>query len=380
MNITIVQALKDATSETFLRAHADHLPGSVHVMYGGAFPSLIDDGRPLVPYVRFPLRAAREIARVALRAPPDYWAHAAFRKFLRRSRADVVLAESGPIGVAVMNDVISMGMPLVVHFHGVDAYDSAYVKGPGLRYPALFECAAAIIAVSRDMERQLLSLGAPREKLHYNCYGISKDMFQGARPAVAEPRFLAVGRLVDKKAPLLTLLAFREVLREVANAELIVVGDGPLREACQQLSDALQLGNHVTFTGFREHGEVAELMRTARAFVQHSVRTLSGDSEGTPVAILEAQASGLPVIATRHAGIIDVVVEGETGLLCDERDVPSMAANMIRLARDPQLAQAMGAAGREHVMRCHSMEQSIAGLERILSEAVRGGCAHSSVR
>ncbi len=113
-------------------------------------------------------------------------------------------------------------------------------------------------------------------------------------------------------------------------------------------------------------------MRGARCFVQHSVTDSTGDSEGTPVAVLEAGAMGLPVVATRHAGIPDVVIEGETGLLVDERDAVGMAAHMISLARDPGTANRLGREAAARIRKFYTMDQSISRLSRILEAAATG--------
>ena len=108
-------------------------------------------------------------------------------------------------------------------------------------------------------------------------------------------------------------------------------------------------------------------IRDADSFTA-DLRLFRGD--GTPVAVLEASATGLPVVATRHAGIPDVVLDGETGLLVDEGDVEGMAAQMIRLADDPELAARLGRAGRQRVCAEFSMEKSIAGLWSIIEGAI----------
>jgi glycosyltransferase involved in cell wall biosynthesis len=139
-----------------------------------------------------------------------------------------------------------------------------------------------------------------------------------------------------------------------------MIGGGSLLPECQRLARELGLDGRVEFLGPRSPDEIAAALRTARCFVQHSIVAPSGDSEGTPVAIIEGQASGLPVVSTRHAGIPDVVVEGESGFLVAEGDVAGMAERMLRLARDPELAGRMGRFARDHVMRnfteAHSME------------------------
>jgi glycosyltransferase involved in cell wall biosynthesis len=302
--------------------------------------------------------------------PLEAWVAAHWRGFLQAHAIDVVLAEFGPTGVAVMRLCQTAGMPLVVHFHGHDAYRRPLLAGIGQRYNELFAHAAAIIAVSRDMEQQLLGLGAPRAKLHYNPCGVDTAAFHGANPAQAPPVFLAVGRFVAKKGPQLTLRAFHAVWQRCPEARLLMVGDGPLWGACRRLARQLGLAPAVAFLGPQPHAKVAVLMRHAKAFVQHSRRASDGNAEGTPVAVLEAGASGLPVVATRHGGIRDVVLEETTGLLVDEGDVDGMAAAMLRLLRNPDLATRLGEAARQRVCTAFAMEQRIAHLQQILA-AVR---------
>ena len=113
-------------------------------------------------------------------------------------------------------------------------------------------------------------------------------------------------------------------------------------------------------------------MHHARAFVQHSVTAADGDSEGTPVAILEAGAAGLPVVSTRHAGIPEVVVEGKTGLLVDEGRTDEMAQHMLTLANDPGLADELGRNAALHVRRHYTMTRSINRLAHVLEAAASG--------
>ena len=110
-------------------------------------------------------------------------------------------------------------------------------------------------------------------------------------------------------------------------------------------------------------------------FVQHSVEAAGGDREGTPVSVMEAGASGLPVVATRHGGIPDVVVDGETGFLVNEHDTDAMAAAMCRLVSEPALAARLGCAARDRVRNNFSIEQSMSRLWTVLANAA--GTAHA---
>jgi len=369
--ICVVSPTLNAYSETFIRAHIERLPGEVHVLSGGSLPSHAD-GEPLIRDHSVLARGGFLLKRRLMGLSGDWEARrrAAVETFLRRQKIQVVLAEYGPTGVAMMDLCAKAGIPLVVHFHGHDAYKSSVLEENRHTYPTLFRKAAAVVAVSRDMARQLGELGAPAEKLHYNPYGVDMSLFADAAPAQADPVFLTVGRFVDKKGPLLTLLAFKQALAEVPDARLVMIGDGLLFDAAGQLARAMGMGPAVEFLGAQPHHVVAEAMQRARAFVQHSLRPGDGDSEGTPVAVLEASGSGLPVISTRHAGIPDIIIDGETGILVEEGDVDGMAQAMIRLARDPQLAARMGRTGRRRIEERFAMERSIDNLWRIIELAI----------
>jgi len=369
-DIAIATPGQDAYSETFIRAHITRLPADVHVLYGGVPPTLVDDGLPISPFT-LSEHVKWTTERVFARRTWDEWQRGRIVLALRQLGVQAVLAEYGHMGVSLMAACAEAGVPLVVHFHGFDAYDRAALGGAGHSYPELFAQASAIIAVSRAMRAQLIGLGAPDDKVHVNPCGVDLDMFAAGSPQAAPATFLAVGRFVDKKAPDLTLQAFRHVLSAVPHARLVMIGDGPLLGACQRLARIEGIDDRVEFLGVRRHAEVAQRMQAARAFVQHSVTASSGDSEGTPVAVLEAQASGLPVVSTRHAGIPDVVLDGETGLLVDEGDVDGMARAMIRLAQEPELAARMGAAGRARVEAEFSMEKSISNLWQIIQTTIQ---------
>jgi glycosyltransferase involved in cell wall biosynthesis len=231
----------------------------------------------------------------------------------------------------------------------------------------MFAYANGLIAVSRDMIGQLVRMGAPREKIFYNPYGVEVSQF---KPVPRKPslQVIAVGRFVEKKAPYLTIIAFKKVLERVPEAKLVMVGSGPLHDVCRQLIKSLHIDHAVDLKGVLDQEHVAALMEQSCMFVQHSLTPRSGDSEGTPLAILEAGASGLPIVSTRHAGIMDAVVDGETGFLVDEGDVDGMAQHMYQLLTDPHLIGKMGSRGREYIAENFNVNASIKNLEDILDQ------------
>lgn len=358
--ICIVSPNPNKYSETFIRNHIQHIPGTILVRTRGQFPWILS-----FLHADRPLKKWYHLTQYRLRAYQ-------FKRYLRSHKVDVVLAEYGHTGASITDACEQASVPMVVHFHGYDAYKYSHLAVFQSRYQKMFAQARAVIAVSRDMETHLISLGASSYKVHYNPYGVDPDMFQITNPAANEPLFVAVGRFVEKKAPYLTLLAFQKVVDVVPKARLIMIGEGELHDICKHIVCSLNLEQRVTFAGVLSHADVARVMRQARAFVQHSLRPASGDSEGTPVAILEAGMTGLPVISTCHAGIKDVVQHGKTGFLVDEGDVNGMSQSMIELARNASLAAKMGEQAHVHIRNNFSLDKSIANLSLLLERACEG--------
>ena len=379
--ICIVQPRVGVLTETFIEAHFRRLPPPVSRLECDPFPSHSDDGEPLFSFGhRVFHRLIGKLAglnsdrsdRALARRLPRRWRNRVLARHLRRMGVGVVLAEYGPTGVAIREACLAARIPLVVHFHGYDAYKHTVLSDHRESYRLLFSDAAAVIAVSRHMQSHLIGLGAPAEKVRYNPYGIDVERFRGARPDLNREVFLAVGRFVEKKAPDLTIRAFSAVAENHPDVRLVMIGDGPLADLCKKLVASLDLSDKVKFSGELHHEEVAQYMTAARCLVQHSVTPASGDREGTPLAILEAMASGLPVVATRHGGIVDVVDEGTTGFLVDEGDFRAMARAMTQLVESRELAARFGAAGRKFLTREHTIEKRIGALDEILSHAACG--------
>ncbi len=364
IRICVVTPYLPAPSETFIRSHLENLPAQTVLIHGW---------RPIAggkTVLSLPKRMGYKAWRMLTSEGLERETTAAYAKAFRRYNPAAVLAEYGDTGVQTMEACQRLEIPLIVHFHGYDASEHSVLKKHAQTYPAMFRMAAAVIAVSREMEKKLVSLGAAADKVYYNPYGIDCKLFGGALPGEAPPVFLAVGRFVEKKAPQLTLSAFAEVYRVESNAQLRMIGDGPLLDECRELAKQLGIDEAVSFRGLQPPEVVQEEMRRARCFVQHSVEASNGDCEGTPVGILEAGASGLPVVSTQHAGIPDVVLEGNTGLLVSEGDVAGMAKRMIDIVRSPQLAGRLGQNARQHIERHHSKERSLGQLWSIIEAAI----------
>lgn len=361
--VAIISLKQSAVSETFIQAHVEAFAAQDFYLYGSGGHYKINDR---------PVAAAFPVQKILGRLPWLEGIRNPYRllgKFLRQNNIQCVIAEYGQVGADVMGVCKDLQVPLIVNFFGFDISTHSVLKAYEAQYREMFGHAAWVTGVSRKMLDDLGRVGCPVHKLVYNPCGPNKRCFDLV-PAKASDHYLAISRFVEKKGPQLTLLAFYEVIQQEPAARLIMVGDGPLLGACKWLVKSLAMEHAVEFRGFLDHPASMDCYAESFCFVQHSVTATNGDSEGTPVAILEAGAAGLPVISTRHAGIPDVVVEEETGILVNEGDVEAMAAAMLRLYRNRHLCAQMGAAARARVQEHFSMEKHIGILNSLIEKAV----------
>lgn len=368
-NLCIIKPNKGTVSETFITEHINRLAGNKKVLYGGSFPVydhndqyLIRSKSGLLSYIVQKRLFSRKNIAVRNKALVNYF---------KREKIDVVFAEYGPVGAMVTQACKMANIPLVVNFHGADIYQkNTYNQYIGY-YKTMFAYADAIVAVSTDMVEKLVDAGAQRDKVHWNPCGVDTAKFTPVNVAATKPYFLSVGRFVEKKSPRSVVKAFELITRAVPQARLWMVGTGPLFQQTKELVQALGLADKITLTGALPPHKIIELFKQTRCFVQHSVTAADGDQEGTPVTILEAGASGIPIISTLHAGIKQAVIHHKTGYLIPEHDIEGMAAYMVRLANDINLAETLGKAGRKHIEDVYAIQKRIAVLDDIIQKSLK---------
>lgn len=350
--IAIVNIHLRKYTETFIYKMTERLPFETHYLFGGEMPKFFGGGIPLLTNNKTLLNWLNFLQTV-LKEPRDYFLKKAVIRYLVKNKIQLILAEYGPVGVRMMEVSRETGIPFVVNFHGYDVYHKKIRKDLDEAYQQLFKECSAMIAVSKEMKQELISLGAEDEKIIYQPAFVDLELFQYHDVSKNPPVFLSVGRFAETKSPHLTILAFEKVVKKIPTAKLVMIGKdggGELFEACKILVRSLQLETQIEFKEIVSPEEVGSEMKKVRVFVQHSITTpINHDKEGTPIAIIEAQAAGLPVVATRHAGIKDVVLENETGFLVDEFDIEAMANVMIQLANDDALVFKMGKTASEKI-------------------------------
>jgi glycosyltransferase involved in cell wall biosynthesis len=193
--------------------------------------------------------------------------------------------------------------------------------------------------------------------------GVDADYFSAdALHKTSHPSVIYVGRLVDQKAPLTLVEAFRLTLSRVPEARLTIVGNGPLRPRVEEYLRSHSLESRITLLPGTP--EILPLLHRSWVFAMPSAW------EGSPNALIEAMAAGLPVVATRVGGIPDLVDHGVTGLMSEEGDSGRFSENLTRVLLDEQLRRSMGQKGRERVLAHHTIKTMVNGTQEVLLEEV----------
>jgi len=363
MKLAIFSPSNNALTETFIQAHRN-IPGMEILFYYNGVERAKLEGQGALLDLSIASRIKKKLVNKLAKYNLTPTQEALAESFLQEG-VQCVLAEYGPSGVHILPIVKAAGIPLVVHFHGYDAVRKDVIEDLGDQYRDMFAYASAVIAVSKVMYKKLLHLGCPEEILVLNTYGPHPD-FADVEAEHTHQHLVGLGRFADKKAPYYTILAFKDVLDEFPGAKLTLAGEGPLLDVCKNLVRYYEIDQFVRFPGPIQREDYIEMLKTCRAYVQHSLTPENGDMEGTPLSILEAQAAGVPVISTNHAGIPDVVVHEETGLLCDEHDVKTMSEHMLRLLGSRKLATEMGKKAKIRIRENFSLKRHLDKLEEVI--------------
>jgi glycosyltransferase involved in cell wall biosynthesis len=276
-----------------------------------------------------------------------------------------------------------LGVPLVTALHGYDVTISdeamsktrlgrAYLQGRS----TLQKAGALFLSCSDYVRARGLEMGYPADRTIVHSIGVDVERFKP--PGLLRPReksVLFVGRLVEKKGCGTLIEAMAGVQRRYPAAELVVVGDGPLRTEYE--ARAVALGVRCRFLGVQPAAVVRDRMSRASVFSVPSMVATTGDAEGFGMVFIEAQAMGLPVVSTLSGGIPEAVKNGETGLLVAERDSAALAEGILRLLQDEQLWQEYSLAGRRNVVNHFNLAQQTGRLEnlfgRLLGEPYKTG-------
>ncbi|MBN1125377.1 MAG: glycosyltransferase [Sedimentisphaerales bacterium] len=265
-------------------------------------------------------------------------------------RFDILHAHFGPAGnIGLLVRKLNIGRKLVTTFHGYDV--TAYVRSFGDDvYRELFQCGDLFTYNSNATGNKLKALGCPQESMVKLPMGINLDRipFRTRQIKAGEPiHILSVGRLVEMKGREYAIRAVAQVSKRFPDIQYKIIGDGPLREELEHLVTDLGVGDIIRFLGWVDDATLDQIYQSSDLFLHPSVVDSAGNMEGQGLVLVEAQAYGLSVIATRHNAFYETVIDGVTGFLVEERNVEELVKAMEQCFMESDGIQ-MGTAGRRH--------------------------------
>jgi colanic acid/amylovoran biosynthesis glycosyltransferase len=277
---------------------------------------------------------------------------------------DLIHAHFGWSGLRMLLLKQFLRIPMVVTFGGRDVGVQMQLEYFDRLYEVMLNASDQLICVSKDLRDKVLAMNVPEERVRVIYRGCDLERFafvdRSARSQKKPVRILMVGRIVEKKGHEYAFQALAELQRRGIEPELVVVGEGEDYPQIKRLRARLGLRSQVHFAGSTDHEGVCRHMSRADLLLHCSVTPPNGDTEGIPNAVVEGQSTGLPVVGTRHGGIVEAVVEGETGFLVPERDVSALAEAVERLVANETLRLDMGRAAREFVARDFNLQTQVA--------------------
>src|SRR5881628_1264089 len=301
---------------------------------------------------------------------------------LRSHGADMMHNKFGQTGVHLLPFIEQWDKPCVVSFHGADVAQKPEIKDYPAKLRRLFNAVPLVFARSQSLVDRLVHLGCPPEKLRINRTGIPLNEFpfvDREPPLDGKWRVVQACRLIPKKGVATSLRAFAIFKKDNPEAEFFIAGKGPLQPELEMLAAGLGIFKNVHFVGFLSQPKLRELYASSHLFLHPSETLPNQDQEGVPNSVLEAMATGLPVVATRHGGIPEAVDHGRNGLLVAEEDHVALANAMQLITSSPVLLERMGERAHATVIERFEQETQIDQLESFYEEAITLNGAAESV-
>lgn len=292
--------------------------------------------------------------------------------FLSEARFDVIHAHFAPNALRIL-PALQAGLlraPLLTTFHGYDANSFPGRYGHNV-YRNLFDIGDRFTVGTAFMARRVLDLGCSPDKLVQIPMGIELSSFPFATRSRerGEPiQILSVARLVEVKGLEYGIRAFAAIAQNHTNLRYVIAGDGPLRAELEQLAHTLGMAERIHFLGTQSPRQSHALYRSSHLFLHSGIVSKTGAVESQSIVLAEAQASGLPVVASRIGGIPEVVIEGESAILVPTGDVKALSGQLESLVNRPNRWPTMGRAGRAFVEREFSSATMIRRLLSVYEE------------
>lgn len=284
---------------------------------------------------------------------------------VRAEQPDIIHGHFGLDSYRLISLRKKSGLPLVVHFYGHDVSRLPREFGWKKRYERLKKNMDWAIAVSEDMKQSLIRLGFDESRISVIKLAVDIDDIRFKQRDKAGPRLMMVGRCVEKKGFIYALKALKTLKHEIPDISLDLYGDGKLLPDLKSYVRKNQLQDRVTFHGFTDYENVFKALYNHDILLVPSVQAEDGDREGLPQTTVEGMATGIPVIASNHAGLPELVKNEDTGMLVPTRDSEALKNAVIKLCENPDLSSAISKGGRKIVEQEHDINLQVRKTEEL---------------
>lgn len=346
-------------SETFIdrlvRNHQEYEP-SILCYYAKSFT----DALPVYESPQKGIARLTNMAAFHLNLPLPY-----YTSTIRQVQPDIIHAHFGYDAYKLISPAQKNNVPMVVSFYGSDVSRLPNEFGWEKRYKILADSNSYFIAATKFMKRQLIDLGFPKNKLSIVSFGINLSEFPFRETYKPNNQIMMIGRMVEKKGFEYAIQAVAELQKRDKQIILNLFGDGPLRDDLERLTQKLKLNGQVHFHGYTPISEIIEKLDEHAILLAPSVTAEDGDKEGLPNTILEGMAKGIPVIATDHAAIPEVIQNGKTGFLTEERNVEQISDKITHIMQGADNIDEIRYAARNYIEENHSVKKMVNNVESI---------------
>jgi colanic acid/amylovoran biosynthesis glycosyltransferase len=294
-----------------------------------------------------------------------------FKNKAEGSNIRILHVHFGNHGVKSLGLKKKLGIPMVCSFYGADAFKLPVHARYKTAYGHLFEGADRILVLGKYMQAELMRLGCPEAKINIHHLGIDCEAIRFEKRDARINRsmtFLFASSFVEKKGIDTAMEAF-SLLRDKYDFSIEIIGNGPLKDKIVDIITKNGIADRVKFHGYQPYEFFINLCYQCDIFVQASKTSRLNDKEGTPMSIVDAMATGMPVIATHHSDIPEIVIDSETGFLARENDVEDLKQAIEKIMNCREIDR-LSFNSRQHIEREFNAKIQAGKLETIYLDLI----------
>ncbi len=299
-----------------------------------------------------------------------------FFNVLKKTQVSLLHSHFGNRGYFDLALKEKLKIPHITTFYGHDVSLLPQEERWRKRFGVLFEQCDLILAEGNYMKKSLLELGCPDSKVRVQHLGVNLEKIPFIHRGITDHqnvKILIAGTFREKKGITYALEAFAKLTSKYKNVEVTLVGDAgrsqreiDYKKEITAIINTRKIKDKVSCLGFLPYPAFIEEAKNNHIFLSPSIHPSDGETEGgAPVALIEMSAYGMPIVSTFHCDIPEVVVDGESGFLVQEKDTNGLAERLEHLINHPELWESMGRAGRRHIDKEFNIVKQAAKLEAI---------------